>query len=218
MPPDDSERREPPVPAENRSVFTPPVVALIGTIITALVTLTGIYVNSRINSTPAPSGTPSLTATPNPTPAAVPLAVEITGLRNGQDLPATREAGHDSAHFTVPVTVSGDSGASDLGIYILVRDRGTWEIQREAVAIPAEKGYHEIDAWSGGGSKDNRTPEGQAVQLKAVIASIKAVEKQAPDGSSAVTSMASEVSPVVVSSIVTVKVRPIREIPSNSKP
>ena len=150
---------------------------------------------------------------PKPTPPPPSsLAIEMTHLNSGQDVAATREANHNSAHFKVPVIVSGETTTRNLGVYILVFDRGIWEIQRDAI-VKASKGYYEIDAWSGGGSKEDRTQEGQPVQLRAVVADIEKVLAYAPDGSKQVSEDAREVSPVAISpNPITVKVRPIKQL------
>jgi hypothetical protein len=195
---------------DGSNILTPARATIIAALIAATIALVGIIINNkRIDPSPSPSPSPSQ---PSPTQPA-PLAVEITPLTNSQDVEATISAGHNSAHFKVPVLLSGETTLPNLGIYILVFDRGIWEIQRDSMAVEASKGSHEIDAWSGGGSKENRTQAGQAIKLRAVVADIDKVTAYAPDGSKRVSEDAKEVGPVAISpKPITVYVRPIKQL------
>jgi len=193
--------------------LTPARATIIAAVIAATVALVGIINNNRgVGPSVIPPGPSPTQPVATPTQPA-PLAVEITKLTNGQDVEATIYSGHNSAHFNVPVLLSGATQVGNLGLYILVYDRGTWEIQRDANPVHASKGYHEIDAWSGGGSKENRTKEGQPIRLRALVADIDKVTAYAPDGSKQVSEDAREVGPAAISpEPVTVKVRPIKEL------
>lgn len=122
--------------------------------------------------------------------------LEITNPTSGMTVETSRKPGDSAVYFPVGVTLSGDLPSPNLGIYVLVHEGGAWWIQSH---VPAKTGFQQLEAWSGGGSKDNVAPVGQSIKVRAILADIDTVEEYKKKTIS-VGEEAKELSPVVLSS------------------
>lgn len=130
--------------------------------------------------------------------------LEITKPVDGK-IDAIRKKIDNAAYFPVEVNASGLTLSSGLGIYIIVFEEGDWYIQNHK-EIKAE--YQEIEAWSGGGKK-NDAKVGTQVKVRAVVANINFAGEYMKNNQT-VSEDAKELKPIALSNSITATIKSIK--------